>query len=178
MTVDIHPVAVERPMDALRDEHRGLVPTIERLRRIADDLGEGPHVSLRAETDAAFVFLTEHVIPHAIAEDEVLYPAVARILRAPNATATMSLDHAAVVRLVDELGVLRHFAAGGPTVEHANDLRRTLYGLHALLTTHLGKEEEVYLPLLDDGLTVDEGTRLLEAMARAADRVRVRMPAR
>lgn len=50
----------------------------------------------------------------------------------------------------------------------AQVLRCVLYSLFALVTVHLVKEEEVYLPLLDAHLTVDKAQRLFEAMERVA----------
>jgi iron-sulfur cluster repair protein YtfE (RIC family) len=173
--VDIRPVSVARPLDPLREEHRELAVTIARLRKVADGIGRDTRI--RAEIDDLYASLAQHLIPHAVAEDEVLYAEVDRALGSPDATAPMRRDHTAVARLVDELGVLRHFADEGPTVDHANDLRRVLYGLHALVSVHFGTEEEVYLPLLDERLSLDEGSRLLGAMERTASAVRQRMPA-
>jgi len=169
-SVSATPVAT-RPTEPLRAEHRELLPHIERLRRVADRIGDAAAPALRAELDEAYTFLTGHLVPHATAEDEVLYPAVARILGSPKATATMSRDHTAVAALIDELGVLRHAAAD----EHARDLRRILYGLHAMVSTHFAKEEEIYLPLLDEHLTPEEASRLFASMEQAAGRIKARM---
>ncbi|MBI2324356.1 MAG: hemerythrin domain-containing protein [Chloroflexi bacterium] len=164
-TVAGHPSV--RPTEPLRAEHRELLPHIEALRTAADHVGTVPAVTLRTEVDVAYAFLTEHLIPHAMAEDEVLYPEVGRALGALGATATMSRDHVAVVELIDELGVLRH----APD-EHASELRRVLYGLHALVMTHFGKEEAIYLPLLDEHLSSDEASRMFASMEQAASRAR------
>lgn len=165
--------APTRPTEPLRAEHRELLPHIEALRVAADHVGAIDEAALRAELDIAHAFLTDHLMPHAIAEDEVMYPAIDRIMGAPGATATMSRDHVAVVELVDELGILRR-APG----EHATDLRRVLYGLHTLVLTHFGKEETVYLPLLDEHLSAEEASRLFSAMEQAAGRVRSKRQAR
>lgn len=170
--ISVHPVPVLRPTDALRDEHRRLLPSVERLREVADRVGLADPLWLRDNVDEVYAFLVRQLVPHAMAEDEVLYPAVARILGAPDTTATMSRDHLAVVRLVDELGVVRHAAD-----ERAADLRRILYGLHAIVSTHFAKEEEIYLPLLDERLAIDESARLIASMERAAERIKASMPA-
>ena len=167
---DIHPVAVTRPTDPIREEHRELLPHIEHLRDVADLVGTAPSATVRTGIDEAYAFLTDHLVPHAMAEDEVLYPAVARAMGSPRATATMARDHVAVVRLIDELGVLRHASPD----EHERDLRRILYGLHALVSTHFAKEEEIYLPLLDEKLTLEEGAQVIASMELAASRVRSR----
>ena len=69
----------------------------------------------------------------------------------------MSREHAVVARLTRELATLRP-ALTGPALrdDQAAALRRVLYGLYALVQTHFGNEEEVYLPLLEAGLTPAE----------------------
>ncbi|HEY6957522.1 MAG TPA: hemerythrin domain-containing protein [Candidatus Limnocylindria bacterium] len=152
----------------IREEHRALLPHIERLRTTADEVGHVPGDVLRKKLDDAHEFLTRHLIPHAKAEDEVMYPEVARLMGAPRATATMSRDHLEVGRLTDELAALRGFAEAEPDAQRANELRRVLYGLYALVRTHFAKEEEIYLPILDERLTLAEAEDLFKEMERSA----------
>ena len=158
----------------LRDEHRELLPHIERLRTAADAVGRLDEKALAVELEDAHSFLTHHLIPHALAEDEVLYPEIARLMGAPRATATMARDHVEVVRLVDELAGLRAPRSGGEA-ERERDLRRVLYGLYALVKTHFAKEEEIYLPLMDERLTLAEAATLFARMERAAARSKSRV---
>ncbi len=54
----------------------------------------------------------------------------------------------AIGRLVDELPP----DGDEPLLpDDLRDLRRTLYGLHAILRLHFAQEEEQYLPLLEEG---------------------------
>jgi hypothetical protein len=78
----------------------------------------------------------------------------------------------AVVRLVDELGATRTALAGDAPASALNALRRILYGLYALVTTHLAKEEEIYLPLLEARLSLDQAAELLAGMERSASRAK------
>ncbi len=88
---------------------------------------------------------------------------------APEATATMSRDHVEVGRLTKELGSLRSQLVGaGVSASQEKALRRVLYGLSAVVRVHFAKEEEIYLPTLDAGLTPEEAYRMFEAMERAA----------
>ena len=153
----------------LRDEHKELLPHLERLRTVADAIGDVPIASLRRSVDDAYAFLTHHLLPHAQAEERALYPVVGRLMGAPEATATMSRDHIAIGQLTEELGSLRSHLDGtssGASEEKA--LRRVLYGLSALVSVHFAKEEEIYLPLLEARLTADEAARVFAAMERAA----------
>ena len=152
----------------LRDEHRELVPHIEALRAVADEVGDVPLAQTRQRLDEAYAFLTRHLMPHAQAEDSALYPVVARAMGAPEATATMSRDHEAVGRLVDELAALRQEAeAGRLDRQGERALRRVLYGLYVLIGVHFAKEEEIYLPLLDDRLSAEDAAAMFEAMDEA-----------
>ncbi|HWC01826.1 MAG TPA: hemerythrin domain-containing protein [Methylomirabilota bacterium] len=159
----------------LRAEHKELIPHIERLRTVADSVGQAPIESLRRDVDEAFEFLRRHLIPHAEAEEEALYPVVGRILGAPEATATMSRDHAEVGRLTGELASLRSELSQATLGEaQAEALRRVLYGLYAVVKLHFAKEEDVYLPLLDARLSPEAARGMFEAMERAAKRAKSR----
>ena len=157
----------------LRDEHRDLLPHIEELRATADMVGDAPPTELLKAVDAAHAFLVHHLIPHATAEDDALYPAVQKVMGAPMATATMSRDHVEVGRLTEELSSLRsEIATGALTTGRAKALRRVLYGLYALVHVHFAKEEEIYLPLLDANLSVAEARAMFERMEAAAGEAR------
>jgi len=156
----------------LRDEHRELIPHIERLRRVADWVGEAPIATLRQGVTEAYEFLQHHLIPHAEAEERALYPVVGRLLGAAEATATMSRDHVEVGRLTKELGALRtKLSRARLGKAQAKALRRVLYGLYGLVKVHFAKEEEIYLPLLDarlDAAAAREMFRSMEAVAGEA----------
>lgn len=157
----------------LREEHKELLPRVQELRATADMVGEAPPGELLKAIDACLGFLEQHLLPHAEAEEGGLYPAVQRAMGAPEATATMSLDHAEVRRLTQELASLRaEVGIGALTTGRAKALRRVLYGLYALVALHFLKEEEVYLPLLDARLTVTEAEEMFKQMEAAAARAR------
>ncbi len=157
-------------MQLLRDEHAELAPHIDALRTAADAVGNVPPAELRVLVDDSYEFLAHHLMPHAAAEEAALYPAVQRAMGAVEATATMARDHVEVHALTDELaGYREQFAAASALDDQlANGLRRVLYGLHHLVKVHFAKEEEVYLPVLEERLSADEATAMFDAMARAA----------
>ncbi len=160
----------------LRDEHEELRPHIERLRQAAEAVGPAPTAVLRTLVDEVYGFLVHHLIPHAQAEDAALYPVVARLMGAPEATATMRRDHVEVGRLVEELGSLRDQLTD-PTYDQATveALRRVLYGLYAVVRLHFAKEEEVYLPLLEARLSSEEAHAMFEEMEQAAMQAKQRV---
>ncbi|HEX5501485.1 MAG TPA: hemerythrin domain-containing protein [Thermomicrobiales bacterium] len=153
------------PTQPLREEHQELLPHIDQLRVVADGVGTLPGPELRRKIEEVRTFLVDHLLRHARAEEAALYPVVARALGAPGATATMRRDHVEIGRLTAELGALLDAPAGA---ERDAALRRVLYGLDALVRVHFAKEEEVYLPILDERLTPAEARDLFAALERAA----------
>ncbi len=153
----------------LREEHKELLPHIEAILRVAEQIGERPVDEVRAGVDEVYDFLAHHLKPHAEAEEAALYPAVQRALGSPDATKTMSRDHVEVGRYIAELAALRD-TLNGPTLpsDQVKDLRRVLYGVYALVHVHFAKEEEVYLPILDKWLTPESARELFDVMESAA----------
>jgi len=161
----------------LRDEHQELYPYVETLRLAADAVNESLSSMAHARIEEAYDFLTRQLIPHAQAEDKALYPMVQKAMGSAQATATMSRDHVEVGRLTEELGTLRvHKTQLWVTFGQAMALRRVLYGLYALVKLHFAKEEEIYLPLLDEKLTAEEAKLMFENMEAAAHEAKERLP--
>jgi iron-sulfur cluster repair protein YtfE (RIC family) len=165
----------------LRKEHDELLPRIGDLLLIADRVGDAPADTLHEMIDDIYDFLAAHLIPHAQAEDAILYPAVETVTGSPGSTATMSRDHIEVARMTEELrrirGDLEHAASG---YVQERELRRLLYGLYAIVRLHFAKEEEILVPLLERGLTDEQAARMFVEMqeeersrnAAATERVR------
>jgi iron-sulfur cluster repair protein YtfE (RIC family) len=148
-----------------RAEHGLLLPDVDRLRTVADRLDEMPPQEVRRELADLRRFLDERLVPHEQTEDAILYPLVARAMGGEDPTASMSRAHLEIAhlvrlfgRLVDELPAgevpTDELPAGEPpplAPDDLRDLRRILYGLHAVLRLHFAQEDEQYLPLLEDG---------------------------
>ena len=152
----------------VRDEHMELKARSELLRIVADSIGSSaPTESIREGVGQAYTFLMHQLIPHAQAEEQVLYPTVGRLLRTLEATDTMSRDHLEVIWLTEELEALRLHLFYTPSTESDEQaMRRILYGLHTIIKLHLAKEEELYLPILEAHLHAEEMDRLIEGMER------------
>jgi iron-sulfur cluster repair protein YtfE (RIC family) len=149
----------------IRDEHLELTARSEILRTVADSIGMASTESMREGVGQAYSFLIHQLIPHAQAEEQVLYPTVGKLLRSVEATETMSRDHLEVIRLTEELEALRLHVFYTPVSEADKQaLRRVLYGLYAIIKLHLAKEEEIYLPILEARLPALEVNGLVEAM--------------
>ena len=142
----------------LRDEHLALRPELSALRLAADAVGTE---ALGEHLDRALRLLVRHMYPHMAAEEEVLYPAIDRIVGS-SATATMRHDHDEIRRQSARLEA----AAGEADAGQDAELRSTLYGLDAIIRLHLAKEEELYYPLLDQHLAGPEAAEIIAAMHR------------
>jgi hemerythrin-like domain-containing protein len=134
--------------DELRVEHDHLMVGVESLRHTGDLIGTVPDRAAQEAGDRALRFLHDHVIPHARAEEDLLYPAVAEVLGTPQSTLTMARDHA-------EIGLLTGQLERALEENDEPMTRRLLYGLYHVIKLHFAKEEEIYLPLLAE---LDEAT--------------------
>jgi hemerythrin-like domain-containing protein len=114
-------------------------------------------------------FLRQHLIPHARAEEAVLYPEVEHAMAAPGATATMSRDHIEVAALTAELGdIAARLEKVGVSSTGSVDARRVLYGLYALVKLHFAEEEEIFVPILEEALDGEAAQEMFERMEAAA----------
>lgn len=154
-------------VDALAAEHAEYGTELDELLQLAGNCRDLQPPELLDEVDRTLTFLTSHLLPHASAEERVLYPAVAAALGAPDATATMLRDHVEIRRLIE--GLRRHRDEIGTAVLPAarHELERILYALHAVLSLHIAKEDELYLPLLAATLDGAASAALLGAMRDA-----------
>jgi len=138
-----------------RTEHGLLLPDVDRLRAVADRLDELPPRAAKRELAELRRFLDERLMPHERTEDTAVYPLVARAIGGEDPTAAMSRAHLEIAHLVRLFGGLVDELPAGDleplTADDRRDLRRILYGLHAILRLHFAQEEEQYLPLLEDG---------------------------
>src|SRR5437879_1204737 len=100
-------------------------------------------------------FLQRDLIPYARVEGSVLVPVMGRLLGSIESTRTLTLDRMEVGRMTMQL----EQAAGR---KDAPMIRRLLYGLYHVIRLHLAKQEQVYLPILDDRLTTAEAEELMD----------------
>ena len=132
-------------------EHRTLRPDLARIRDVADHLDAGRPAESIARLRDVQRFLVEELDPHEQAEDHDLYPVLARVLGGNDPTATMSRAHVEIGHLIRRIGsVIDDLDPDGPDNDDIIELRRLLYGLHAILQLHFAQEDEGYLSLADD----------------------------
>ncbi|HET7869526.1 MAG TPA: heavy metal translocating P-type ATPase [Actinomycetota bacterium] len=143
--------------DRFRDEHREFVPWLARIRTVADRLESYSPVEARDELQQIRWFLTDRLPQHEEEEEATVYPVVSRLMGGEDPMGTMARAHLEIdhlsrvfVHLVDDV------PPEGPAVEDLVDLRRVLYGLHAILRLHFAQEEEAYSWLASETLEPEE----------------------
>jgi heavy metal translocating P-type ATPase len=129
-------------------EHRSIRADIDRIRVAADDLDLTDGTEALAQVRQVHRLLVDEVEPHEEAEEEILYPAFARVLGGTDPTGPMSRGHTEIAHQIRRLGqLLDDIGPEGPDNEDIAELRSLLYGLTAVLQLHTTQEEESYLSL-------------------------------
>jgi hypothetical protein len=136
--------------DRFRAEHSELLPVVNRLRTVADQLETFDAVTAANELRAIREFLVNRLLPHEEAEEKAFYPKIAELLGGEDPTGTMSRAHVEIAHQVRVLGsLLDDLGERSPDATDFTDFRRVLYGLHAILRLHFAQEEEAYLSLVE-----------------------------
>jgi hypothetical protein len=132
-------------------EHAVLRSEIDQLRAAADAIGVAAPGQALAMAREAHRLLVEEIEPHEQAENAELYPMLARVLGGVERTTTMSRAHMEIAHLIRRLGqLLSDVDDAYPEPDDLIELRRLLYGLHAILRLHTAQEDEGYLSLVGD----------------------------
>jgi hemerythrin HHE cation binding domain-containing protein len=131
--------AMFSPSHTLHEEHIEFAEEVEDLRRVADSVGLVPGNELRDRVCALYEQLMHRVIPHAMAEDgSPLAQVTATAIVNASGVGPVAREHAEIAQLLAELDTLRwEFAHEEVALAHEQALRRVLYGLYALIRTHL-----------------------------------------
>lgn len=147
-----------RPTEPFRREHEQLLEHIDHLAHAAREMPRLSEEERDAVRGRVLGFLQGTLVPHAEAEEAVLYPEWAALVGFPDAAVPMIHDHRAIVDRIERLS-----AADAADVDTLQEL---LYGLFALISVHFRKEEDLQLPVFDAAPEVTE--RVLRRMGEAA----------
>ena len=153
-----HASGMSLPTAPFREEHQALLAHIDHLAALAREVPELSDEERTFTIGRVMDFLRGTLVPHAQAEEEVLYPAWARLVGYADAAVPMVHDHQAIVARIERL---EH-----TDVENTAALQELLYGLHALIGVHFRKEEDIQLPAFDGAPEV--AAEVLKEMGRAA----------
>ena len=142
------------PTQPFRDEHAELIAHVEHIRQAAGEVARVSPEERQAIVQRILGFFRDTLLPHAAAEEQVLYPEWARLVGSPDAAAPMVQDHEAIVARIDALAKV--------DPGDLDTLQELLYGLYALIGVHFRKEEEIQLPTFDANPEV--AARVLDRM--------------
>jgi hemerythrin-like domain-containing protein len=146
------------------EHHERLLHHVDEMPAIGDLLLTATAEDVRSRVDALCSFLTGTLVPHVEAAERTLYPELERMYQNRHSMSPMRREHAEVRRLVTDFAKLTEQVDAGPiTIRKKLALRRVTFQLYALLKIHLA-EEEVYLRIVDRGVTTEVADVLAAAM--------------
>ncbi len=142
--------------DRFRAEHREFAPDLARVRTVADRLGALSPAEAKVELEEIRWFLLERLPQHEKEEEAAVYPVIAELIGGEDPMGSMERAHMEIEHLARVYGhLLANLPDEGPGHEDLVDLRRVLYGLHAILRLHFSQEEEAYSWLASDEVLED-----------------------
>ncbi len=144
-----------RPTEPFRQEHERLLSHIEHIGQAAREVARLDRTEREILVRRVGDFLRGTLLPHAKAEEEVLYPEWAKLVGFADAAVPMVHDHEAIVERTERLE--------GTDADDVETLQELLYGLHALISVHFRKEEDIQLPAFD-AAPPEVTARVLERM--------------
>ncbi|AKU90800.1 heavy metal translocating P-type ATPase [Vulgatibacter incomptus] len=129
----------------LASAHRALRPHIGELVSLAARLDTLPPADAREELERVREMLEKELLPHEREEQRTAYPIVGKMLKHEDPTGPLIRTHQEIQRLVRLYGrLIEQLPADGPRPDDLRDLRRALYGLHAILALHFAQEDELF----------------------------------
>jgi hypothetical protein len=104
-----------------------------------------PAAEARTELERLHEMLEKELLPHEREEQQTAYPLIGKMLKREDPTGPLIQTHQEIHRLTRLFGrLVAQLPLEGPGPEDLRDLRRALYGLHAILTLHFAQEDELY----------------------------------
>lgn len=158
-------------VETVKQEHEQFRPYLEEIRSTADSIGRASIKSLLGRVGELHGFLAHRLIPHAVAEGRLMLPLVRQLPGGPEIAVGMNQCHVQLGRLTDELEAAAARArTKGMDAGMENELRRILYGLHALLVGHFAQAEEVFTAAIEPE-SPSERAELFESVERSAEEI-------
>lgn len=137
--------------EALRADHRRLLPLLDRIDAAARLLDTPAAGGLRSELEAVAERLRGELLPHEHADEDGLYPRLAGLLHSEDPLAAMSRTHREIFHLAHlYMRALEALPPGALPEFELGELRRLLYGLAAVLRLHFAQEEELFQSFAGD----------------------------
>jgi iron-sulfur cluster repair protein YtfE (RIC family) len=160
------------PTEPLRAEHRDLLEKLQTLQGVAGELPDMSAAEAGRRLGDVVEFFQHRVASHAAAEEAFLFPCVDRVTNDRAVTVPFRANH---LEIGARIQVLSETAAeiDGRWRERSlrSSLSRQFVKLAAVVLLHLGNEEELLFPVLDEHLSMEDVRRLLDRMGEVAHSV-------
>lgn len=149
------------------EHHDRLMHHLDAMTAVGDMIGVAPITELRPSVDEVARFLTGLLLPHMEAAEHTLYPELERMLQNRHSMTPMRREHDEIRQLIAEFARLDdRLISGPPQTSELVTLRRVTFRLYAMLKVHLA-EEQLYLGIIEHGVSADVAERLAAAMEHA-----------
>lgn len=158
--------------DAIRAHHAELADTLTKEAILLAD--ERPE----ANPAAFLTFLKEDLLPHARGEERHVYVLADALLKKyGRPTETMRIDHRAIeeyIHQIEEVIKTLDTVDDARRAEAQQRLGRLALQLQAIFAVHMRKEEQAYIPLIEEHLTEAEQEQVLHDIHSTAQELDVR----
>ena len=129
----------------MTSEHKNLRPRVGELAALASRLDSLEPAEALRQLRELHSMLVNELLPHEREEQRTAYPLLGDLLRDEDPTGPLIQTHHEIHRLTRLLGrLIDQVVPGGPGPADIRDLRRVLFGLHAILSLHFAQEEELF----------------------------------
>jgi hypothetical protein len=162
-----HP-AGPRASESFRAEHAQILVRVDETEAHAVALTSSAVSDIEERVHAVVHFFRDELMPHARAEEHVLYAVADRIVGAPPPyrwTDSLRHEHTVVHAAIEEMTAIARGADRSP--ETLATLSRLALRTLGLLRGHFGAEEEVVLDAIDRAMTAEDFEREVIAPTRA-----------
>ena len=131
--------------EALRDEHRGVEKSLDRLRDIADALEDASASEGAAMIREANAIVADTIVTHEKADETLVYPRLRRSLSSGYGLAAMSRVHRELLHLAHLLSRLSQ-SLSEPDVDSLllRDGQRIIESIETIARIHNAQEEDIY----------------------------------
>ena len=150
------------PMQGVLYIHNAILVETARLENAAEELNWEDQVQA-GDLAGKFEFLHEVLRLHEDGEDEAIFPALEE--RFSHVAAAYSFDHNNHSKMYqgirETLTTLKTGVGRGDGPKLVRELRRKALALDALMSSHVGKENELIVPIFDEHFSIEEQGAIL-----------------
>jgi hypothetical protein len=138
-------VAMKSLARDLGEAHGKLRPQVQALASLATRIDRLPPERARQALAQTRQMLERELLPHERSEQRLAYPQLRALAGPEDPTGPLIQTHHEIHRLARLYGrMVDQLPPDGPDQDAVRDLRRSLFGLHAILLLHFAQEDELY----------------------------------